>query len=56
MPSPLCGPHDLADEGLRTLATAVAVVDPSRPDAQIIVALCHGAKPLGAAGRWRSQL
>jgi hypothetical protein len=30
MPSPLCGPHDLADEGLRTPGTTVAVVEPTR--------------------------
>jgi hypothetical protein len=56
MPRPLCGPHDLAYEGLWTLGTTVAVVDPSRPDAQIIITRCHNAKPPCTFGRRRSEL
>jgi hypothetical protein len=33
----LRSPHDLADKGLPTLGTAVAMVDPSQPDGQAIV-------------------
>ena len=44
-PGLLRGPHHLADEGLWALAATVAVLDASRPDAQVVVARRHGAAP-----------
>jgi hypothetical protein len=51
----LRGPHHLADEGLRALAAAVAVLDASWPDAQIVVAGCHRHKSEDSAMRRRFE-
>ena len=45
MPGLLRGPHHLADEGLRALAAAVAVLDAPGPDAQVVVARRHEPEP-----------
>jgi hypothetical protein len=49
----LRGPHHLADEGLRALATAVAMLDASWPNAQIVVAGRHRQKSEDSAVRRR---
>ena len=55
MPGLLRGPHHLADEGLRTLAAPLAVVDAPRPEAQIVVAPRHDSAPRCDPGRRRSS-
>ena len=55
MPGLLRGPHHLADEGLRALAAAVAVLDAPGPDAQVVVARRHGPKPQAESDRRRSE-
>src|SRR5436309_58081 len=37
----LCGPHDLADEALRTRGTTSAVANAAGADANLIIALIH---------------
>src|SRR6185437_7822420 len=54
VPRLLRGPHHLADEGLRTLAAAVAMLDAPRPDAQVVVPCRHGRNPGRVAVRRRS--
>ena len=51
----LRGPHHLGDEALRSLATAIAVTDPSRPNLDVVVAGSHRPIARGKASGWRSD-
>src|ERR1700682_5514464 len=42
MAGPLCGPHNLAHEALRTLHALVAVPDAAGPNMDVVVVRAHG--------------
>src|ERR1700733_2125695 len=51
----LRGPHDLANEGLRTFGALVAVADAAGPNMQLVVSRRHDCTRLGTWRRRRSD-